>query len=101
MTLRFVFSACFFFFRGRRRPYGLAYFEVLAITYQPKSAETKQTTVMTAIPSHPELAMGSGIFIPKKLVINVGIARTIEMIVMRFMTIARLFEMSEPQASVI
>jgi hypothetical protein len=40
-------------------------------------------------------------FIPKKLVTKVGIVMTIEIMVMRFITIERLLDMSEAHASII
>ena len=41
------------------------------------------------------------IWMPKKLVTKVGIVMTMEIIVIRFITMERLFEMREAQASII
>ena len=54
-----------------------------------------QPPEMTNMPTHPLLENGSGTFIPKKLVINVGTMSTRLMTVRRFMLTFKLFEMTD------
>ena len=58
-----------------------------------------QPPEMTNIPTQPLLENGSGTFMPKKLVINVGTMSTRLMTVRRFILTFKLFEMTDVNVS--
>ena len=58
-----------------------------------------QPPEMTNIPTQPLLENGSGTFMPKKLVINVGTMSTRLMTVRRFILTFKLFEMTDVNGS--
>ena len=59
-----------------------------------------QPPEMTNMPIHPLLENGSGTFMPKKLVINVGTMSTRLITVRRFILTFKLFEMTDVNVSI-
>ena len=68
--------------------------------YPPKIVRIKDTTTRIKNPC-AECASGTGTFIPQKLAIIVGIDITIVMIARTFITIFRLFEITDAYASIV
>lgn len=59
-----------------------------------------QITQIIMVPQKPRFVKGRGTFIPKKLVIKVGTIIIKDMVVSRFITIFKLFEITVEKASV-